>query len=51
MIIKLIISGIIVWFFAYNLHLGDGGIDGNETWKNIQDFIDKISQTYQIWGK
>ena len=51
MIVQLIIAGIVVGFFAYNLHLGDGGIDVNETWENFKDFADKMSQTYQIWGK
>jgi len=51
MIVQLIIAGIVVGFFAYNLHLGDGGVDVNETWQNFKDFADKMSQTYQIWSK
>lgn len=51
MIAQLIFAGVMIFFFASTVSMGDQGVNVEETLSNMQQIIDKIASTMQIWSE
>jgi len=50
MISQLIFACVMIFFLASTISMGDQGIEIEKTLSNMQEIIDKIASTMQIWS-